>query len=88
MLNNPGYYKNLSHNYPEYIPSPFEDQIDMDLLRTYPDDPFFKIENNITKLKNVLLAYSRRSLAVGYCQGFNFIVGKLLKIYCNEVYIV
>jgi hypothetical protein len=60
----------------------------MDLWRTFPDDPFFKNENNIKKLKNVLLAYSRRNLSIGYCQGFNFIVGRLLKIYQNEVTLI
>jgi hypothetical protein len=35
-------------------------------------------------LKNVLLAYSRRNISIGYCQGFNFIVGRLLKVFNNE----
>ena len=46
MKNNPGYYETLS-NYPSYIPSPFEGQIDVDLRRTFPEDPFFKDENII-----------------------------------------
>jgi hypothetical protein len=32
----------------------------------------------------VLQAYSRRNLSIGYVQGFNFIVGRLLKITHNE----
>ncbi len=85
MRNNPGYYDTISKDFPSYIPSPFENQIDVDLRRTFPDDPYFKEDKNILKLKNVLLAYSRRNLSIGYCQGFNFIVGRLLKIYDNEV---
>lgn len=57
----------------------------MDVMRTFPDDPFFKEEKNLKTLKNILLAYSRRNLSVGYCQGFNFIVGRLIKIFKNEV---
>jgi hypothetical protein len=57
----------------------------MDLHRTFPGDPYFEKEENIIKLKNILLAYSRRNISIGYCQGFNFIVGRLLKVYDSEV---
>ena len=106
MLYNPNYYNNLLNNYPENIPSPFEAQINLDLGRTYPNDSFFtekenikKLKNiliavsrrettiNIQKLKNILIAISRRETTIGYCQGFNFIVGKILKICGNEVII-
>ena len=30
------------------------------------------------------MAYSRRNISIGYVQGFNFIVGRLLKISQNE----
>ncbi len=56
-----------------------------DVRRTFPDDPMFRKEDVLHKLKNVLLAYSRRNITIGYCQGFNFIVGRLLKIYTEEV---
>ena len=87
MLYNPNYYKNLLNNYPENIPSPFEAQINLDLGRTYPNDSFFTEKENIKKLKNILIAVSRRETTIGYCQGFNFIVGKILKICENEVII-
>ena len=76
MLYNPNYYNNLLNNYPENIPSPFEAQINLDLGRTYPNDSFFTEKENIKKLKNILIAVSRRETTIGYCQGFNFIVGK------------
>jgi len=85
MLYNPNYYNNLLNNYPENIPSPFEAQINLDLGRTYPNDSFFTEKENIKKLKNILV--SRRETTIGYCQGFNFIVGKILKICGNEVII-
>ena len=62
-----------------------ESQIDLDLGRTFPQDPFFQDKKNIEKLKKVLLAFTRRESTIGYCQGFNFIVGKILKVCENEV---
>ncbi len=97
IMNNPDYYKNLTERFPKNIPSPFVEQIDMvfieklfispnqDVRRTFPDDLMFRKEDVLQKLKNVLLAYSRRNLTIGYCQGFNFIVGRLVKIYSEEV---
>ena len=85
MLYNKNYYYNLIYNYPKNIPSKFENQIELDLGRTYPNDPFFKESKNIEMLKNILIAFTRRESSIGYCQGFNFIVGKILKICQNEV---
>lgn len=82
-LNNPGYYKAIV-DFPTGIPSPYENQIEMDLNRTFPTDPFFKEVNTINALRNILLAYSRRNISIGYCQGFNFIVGRIFKITRNE----
>jgi hypothetical protein len=36
-------------------------------------------------LKNILIAFSRRNSSIGYIQGFNFIVGRILEIVENEV---
>jgi len=88
MMYNKNYYNSLLNNYPKNIPSIFESQIDLDLGRTYPSDPYFKDKENIKKLKNVLIAITRRESTIGYCQGFNFIVGKILKICENEVIIL
>lgn len=82
---NKDYYKDLITNYPDNIDCPYETQINLDLDRTFPLDPFFKEENNIKKLKNILLAFSRRESTIGYCQGFNFIVGTILKVCEDEV---
>jgi hypothetical protein len=81
MLNNPDYYKNITINYPSIIPSPWAREIELDINRTFPDEPEFPVH----KIRNVLLAFSRRNQTIGYCQGFNFIVGTLLKVYKNEV---
>ena len=38
----------------------------------------------LERLKNILMCYSIRNTSVGYCQGMNFIVGRLLLIMDNE----
>ena len=85
MKYNNNYYSDLIVNYPESIASPYESQIDLDLDRTFPQDPFFQDKKNIEKLKKVLLAFTRRESTIGYCQGFNFIVGKILIVCEDEV---
>ena len=80
----PGYYHNILYEYPDYIPSKYKTIIDADLDRTCPNEDFFKKPENRKKLSNVLVAYSRRNCKIGYCQGFNFIVAKLLLIFEEE----
>jgi hypothetical protein len=47
--------------------------------------PFFKKEENLEKLNNILLAFTlRNSISIGYCQGFNFIVGQILLVMEDE----
>ena len=81
IINNPGYYDKLkklvkiSPNFP-YIKS-----ITLDLHRTFPSNEFFKEEKNLEKLSNILSCFSlRNSISIGYCQGFNFIVGQILLV--------
>ncbi len=88
MLNFPNYYHNILNNYPEYIPSIFEQAIEKDLFRTFPEEKFFQKKENIDKLRNVLLAFSRRNSSIGYNQGFNFIVGRILEVVEDEVSIL
>ena len=82
---NKNYYSDLIRNYPDNFISPYEVQINLDLERTFPSKPFFQEQKNIIKLKNILLAFSRRNSTIGYCQGFNFIVGKILEVCEDEV---
>ena len=42
LLNNKNYYKNLTENFPDYIPNLYEKQIN--LKRTFPKDTFFQEE--------------------------------------------
>lgn len=79
-----GYYYKLNYQYPPYIPSKCESVINADLKRTCPNEEYFKLPENKKKLKNILMAYTRRNSKIGYCQGFNFIVAKLLLLFKNE----
>ena len=36
------------------------------------------------QLRRVSIAYSIRNTEIGYCQGFNFIIGRFLKILSEE----
>lgn len=83
--NNKDYYHNILHNYPDYIPSSFDKEIINDLQRTFPNESFFQEKQTLDSMYNILLAYSRRNSTIGYCQGFNFIVGRLLEIIEEEV---
>lgn len=74
----PGYYDDLVSNGvddPEILA-----QIQMDINRTLTDNVFFRKGPGVSKLYEVLLAYSRRNPEVGYCQGMNLITASLLLI--------
>ena len=83
--NNYDYYNSLLNQVPEDIPSTYDKIISVDLPRTFPSEVFFKKQANLEKLHRILLAYSRRNSLVGYCQGFNFIAGRILQIMGDEV---
>lgn len=52
--------------------------IRIDLPRTFPENVFF--ENIRTPLFNVLVAYANHNKEIGYCQGLNYIAGKIVYI--------
>lgn len=64
-------------------PNPCFNQIELDLRRTFPNDPPELMEKYIGPLRNVLCTFVKRNPTIGYCQGMNFVVGNLLK-YLNE----
>lgn len=55
-------------------------QIDKDVYRTFPNHMSYAdpAGEGIAMLRRILLAYSMRNPAIGYCQSLNFIVGLLL----------
>ena len=82
---NPDYYANLillSSN----VPSLYEKQINLDVLRSNPKKN--KNQVYLEQLRRILIFYSIRNSSIGYCQGFNFIVCRLLDILKDEVKII
>ncbi|KNZ80158.1 TBC domain-containing protein C4G8.04 [Termitomyces sp. J132] len=62
-----------------------EGEIEKDVGRTMPLNVFFGGDGmGVDKLRRVLVAYSRRSPAVGYCQGMNLITSTLLLVHADE----
>ena len=83
LKSNPTYYSDLLKLSKE-IPSLYSYDIEKDLDRT---DFEFLSKNPKYKdmLSNVLICYSIRNSSIGYCQGFNFIALRLLKVTKSEV---
>ena len=82
--NNPGYYNSLLKNYPNCFEPPAEKMLKLDVGRTFPYLDFFKNDLNKQKLSRILTAFVRRNASIGYSQGFNFIVGRLLMVVDDE----
>ncbi|KAH9930069.1 rab-GTPase-TBC domain-containing protein [Fomitopsis serialis] len=60
-------------------------EIEKDVCRTMPLNVFFgRTGAGVEKLRRVLIAYSRRNPAVGYCQGMNLVTSTLLLIHADE----
>ena len=55
-----------------------ERQIDLDISRTFPTHRLLSTAEGAAKLRQILLAYSRRDPRVGYVQGMGFIAALLL----------
>ena len=83
LLNNSSYYNNLLKLSKE-VPSLYEKQIDKDIRRTINEN-MQNYEQLKIKMKNILMCYSIRNSSIGYCQGFNFLVLRLLQVIKGEV---
>ncbi|KAI0310088.1 rab-GTPase-TBC domain-containing protein [Amylostereum chailletii] len=60
-------------------------EIEKDVGRTMPLNMFFGGDGaGVDKLRRVLIAYSRRNPAVGYCQGMNLVTSTLLLVHADE----
>jgi hypothetical protein len=81
--NNKNYYKNLLE-LSKKIPCVYESQILKDVPRT-KSELLKKNSSYKEKMRNILVCYSIRNNSIGYCQGFNFIIIRLLEVLQNEV---
>ena len=79
--------KNFDTIYKRYIKysNKYDNDITKDLLRTFPNDSsFHKGSECYKKLFNILKAYSNYNNEIGYAQGMNFIVAKIIIFFKNE----
>ncbi|KAH8883439.1 TBC-domain-containing protein [Thozetella sp. PMI_491] len=76
----PGYYDDLVNRPTEQDDPQVANQIKADITRTLTDNIFFRKGPGVQRLNEVLLAYSRRNIEVGYCQGMNLVTANLLLI--------
>lgn len=83
MYNNDDYYQKLL-KYSLEVKCPSTIQIDLDLRRTFPNEEQVMDNKFQESLRNVLVCYSTRNSSIGYCQGMNFVVSRLLLIMGNE----
>ena len=84
MENNKGYYQSLLREFPNGTQSPSEKIIELDIPRTFPSEPFYQDQKVRQKLINILKAFVRRNSTIGYSQGFNCIVARLLYVVNDE----
>ena len=72
-------------NYLKKSNNKYDKEIIKDLLRTFPNDSSFQRGSPCyQKLFNILKAYSNYNNEIGYAQGMNFIVAKLIKFFNKE----
>ena len=92
-------YDSIIDHYNKQFPTSNRHQIAVDMPRTFPDESFFKNNKDETRestleeklgqevldvISRVCTAYSVRNAHLGYSQGFNFIVGRLLQVLTEE----
>ncbi|PRP80199.1 hypothetical protein PROFUN_12157 [Planoprotostelium fungivorum] len=59
-------------------------EIEKDLNRSFPEHPFYQTQEGLQSLRRVLLGYSWRNQAIGYCQSMNIVVASILLFMSEE----
>jgi hypothetical protein len=70
--------------FPKAFESPHLELIDLDISRTFADDPNWRNRGYDTVTRRVLAGYSIRNKTVGYCQGLSYLVGTLVTVVNEE----
>ena len=84
FIRNPNYYKFICENYPNNKNSIREErEIEKDIKRSFPEENFFRNNDNLNRFRRTLNCYFKRNLS-GYTQGCNQIVGRLLETVNDE----
>lgn len=73
MMTNPGYYESLKNTTLKY-PHPGPNEIEKDLHRSGNDVS----DADIVAMRHILRSFLTRNPTVGYCQGMNFLLARLL----------
>ena len=76
------YYKTLVKNISQ-LNEKVNISIEKDLYRTFPDNPKFDSDEELSSLRRVLQCFAMHHPDVGYCQSLNFLVGTML-FFMNE----
>ena len=80
LLENPSYYKNLLTHLPSDYENPYIAKIELDVNRSFPHKLSLETkEESFIKLRNILQSFTIRNPTLGYCQGFNIILARLLE---------
>eukprot|EP01119_Soliformovum_irregulare_P019434 TRINITY_DN6147_c0_g1_i1.p1 TRINITY_DN6147_c0_g1~~TRINITY_DN6147_c0_g1_i1.p1 ORF type:complete len:775 (-),score=207.57 TRINITY_DN6147_c0_g1_i1:598-2922(-) len=82
MQAKPGYYTQLLHHYRNQQTEAM-DEIEKDINRALPSHPFYKTNEGVDMLRNILTAFSWRNREIGYCQAMN-IIGAVLLMWMEE----
>lgn len=76
---------NYVSHFPAALSSSFAELIDLDIQRTFAEDPQWRERGYDQVTRRVLLAYADRNKTLGYCQGLSFIVGILVTVVNEEI---
>jgi hypothetical protein len=84
IAENRGYYQKMLSVH-DHHQSEAQQQIDLDLQRTFPEHPYFAQDSDgLNSMRRILIAYSWRNPLVAYVQSLNFVVGILLLHFTEE----
>ena len=81
MIDNPTYYSDLLTSVPDNYVNPYNSKIELDVKRSFPREYSHMIdEDKLNILRNILRAFSIKNTTLGYCQGYNIILARILLV--------
>ena len=81
MIDNPTYYSDLLTSVPDNYVNPYNSKIELDVKRSFPREYSHIVdEDKLNILRNILRAFSIKNTTLGYCQGYNIILARILLV--------
>lgn len=81
MIDNPTYYSDLLTSVPDNYVNPYNSKIELDVKRSFPREYSHIIDDDkLNILRNILRAFSIKNTTLGYCQGYNIILARILLV--------